>query len=210
MNKLNDFWSNRKVRAIIFIVFYIILFSYIFIVYGNRTEKVIMPETKPVKEEKKIYNSYEYEYKTGEEIINVTKYNDIVSFKIDEVIYYYINGKTYKLEEEKLHEVDNPLKYNFDYLNNIEELKKLSNLVKTTKYVDGLVEENYDVNLNQTLNLFNQSEEVDNKMCNYSIFYNEKIITKIVFNDLNIEIKYTNLDEVNEIKINYEFNESEV
>lgn len=210
MDKLRNFWENRKARAIVFIVCYIILFGYIFIFYGNKNPNPYPPDPTPEKTEKKVYNSYEYEYKK-DSVINVTKYNDIVAFKIGEDSYYYINNKTYKLEGEKLHEVKDPLKYNFDYLNKLDEMKELSSLVKTTTYADKSIEENYDVNLSQLLNLFGHIEEVDNKeMLNYSIFYENNVIRKITLNTFEIEINYTNLESAKEIKITAEFDESEV
>ncbi len=210
MDKLRNFWENRKARAIVFIVCYIILFGYIFIFYGNKNPNPYAPDPTPEKTEKKVYNSYEYEYKK-DSVINVTKYNDIVAFKIGEDSYYYINNKTYKLEDEKLHETKDPLKYNFDYLNKLDEMKELSSLVKTTTYADKSIEENYDVNLSQLLNLFGHIEEVDNKeMLNYSIFYENNVIKKITLNTFDIEINYTNLESAKEIKITAEFDESEV
>jgi len=210
MEKITEIWNNRKTRGIIFIIFYILLFSYIFIVYGKRSEKVILPEGTPPKIEKKVYVNYEYEYKLEDKIIKMIKYNDIVTFELDEINYYYINGKTYKLIDEKLILTENPLKYNFDYLNNLDEIKKLSSVVKSTKYADGTLEENYDINLSQLLNVFGIVEEVDaNEMTNYSIYLVNEEVDKIIFNDLAIEIKYTNFKNIPEININYDFYESE-
>ena len=208
MEKIKEIWNNRKTRGIIFIIFYICLFSYIFIVYGGKTEKIIMPENKPVKQEKKSYNSYEYTYTYEDKTINVTRSNEITGFKIDENDYYYIDGKCYILKEEKLVETEDPLKYNFDYLNNLDELKKLSNLIKTSKYADGVEEEEYSINKLQFLNLFGKTEE-ENTMLNYSIFFVSEKLSKISFDELGIEINYTNFENVPEIKLNYDFYESE-
>jgi len=210
MERIKEIWNNRKTRGIIFLVLYIFLFSYIFIVYGKKTEKIILPETKPTKIEKKIFTSYEYEYIIDDNIISVIKYNDIINFKKDDVDYYYLNGKCYKLEEEKFIETENPLKYNFDYFNKFDEIKKLSTLVKTTKYVTGEIEENYDVNFSQFLAVFGIEEEVDAKeMINYSIVLLNDEINEIDFNDLNFKIKYKSFENIQEINTDYEFFESE-
>ena len=79
-------------------------------------------------------------------------YNDIVNFKIGENDYYYINNKCYQLIDEKFHEVIDPLKNNYDYLGNINEIKKASKLVKTVNYTDGLIEENYDMRGSDVVN----------------------------------------------------------
>lgn len=207
---MKDIWNNRKTRGIIFLVFYIMLFSYIFIVYGGRSEKIILPDNKPPKVEKKVYNNYEYDYIYNNQIIHAIKYNDVIEFKISDLDYYYINNKCYKLENEKFIEIENPLKYNFDYISNLDDIKKISDLVKTTKYVDGTIEENYDVNFAQLLNIFGVQEEVDaKKMINYSIFIFNEEISELVFNDLDVKIKYTSFNDVAEINIDYEFYESE-
>ena len=65
------------------------LFSYIFWVYGGPNNEVILPEkvpTKPAVEEK----ITSYEYVLNDEIVDVIKYNDIVNFKINEFIIFYI------------------------------------------------------------------------------------------------------------------------
>ncbi len=49
MDKLKEIWNNRKTRGIIFIIFYVILFSYIFIVYGGKNRGLVLPENKPVR-----------------------------------------------------------------------------------------------------------------------------------------------------------------
>ena len=209
MDKISDIWSNGKTRGIIFVIFYIAIFAYIFVVYGNRSEKVILPDQTPAKVVKASYDSYEYDYIIDEKTINVIKNNDVVNFKIDDVDYYYINNKCYKLEEEKFHEVENPLKYNFDYLNNLDKIKKLSILAKKTTYMDGVIEENYNISLAELLNVFGITEEVDAKeITNYSIFSSEKV-SKIIFHDLNFEIKYKSFNDVSLININYEFYEGE-
>ena len=209
MEKIKDIWYNRKTRGIIFLIFYIILFSYIFIVYGKKSEKIILPENKPQRIEKEVFNNYEYDYYYNDKVIHVVKYNDIVEFKYEDVDYYYINNKCYKLEDEKFIETENPLNYNFDYLSNLESIKKISSLVKTSKYVDGTNEENYNINLAQLLYIFGIQEEVDAKeVTNYSIITFSKKISEIVFYDLNIKIKYTNFSDVSEININYDFLES--
>ena len=187
MEKIKDIWYNRKTRGIIFLIFYIILFSYIFIVYGKKSEKIILPENKPQRIEKEVFNNYEYDYYYNDKVIHVVKYNDIVEFN----------------------ETENPLNYNFDYLSNLESIKKISSLVKTSKYVDGTNEENYNINLAQLLYIFGIQEEVDAKeVTNYSIITFSKKISEIVFYDLNIKIKYTNFSDVSEININYDFLES--
>ncbi len=206
MERIKEIWNNRKTRGIIFLVLYVILFSYIFIVYGSKTEKIILPENKPAKEEKKPeITSYEYEYIIGEEVIDVIKNKDVLNFKKDDIDYYYINQKYYKLEEEKFYEVENPLKYNFDYYNKIEDIKKISTLVKTSKYANGDYEENYDVNMAQFLDLFGIQEEVDAKeMMNYSIIKVENEIKEINFNTLEFKISYKSFKDIPEINTNYE------
>lgn len=210
MEKLKAIWSDRKTRGIIFLILYFILFSYIFIVYGNKTEKIILPENKPEKQEEKAFDNYKYNYVTDENRIEITKYNEIVNFKLNDIDYYYLDGKCYKLEGEKLYEVENPLKYNFDYLNKIKEIKDLSTRIKTSKYEDGKEEENYNVNLAQLLELFGITEEVDAKeMTNYSIFFKDKNISEIVFNDLNFKIEYLSIGDIEKIDANYEIATSE-
>ena len=210
MEKLKAIWSDRKTRGIIFLILYFILFSYIFIVYGNKTEKIILPENKPEKQEEKAFDNYKYNYVTDENRIEITKYNEIVNFKLNDIDYYYLDGKCYKLEGEKLYEVENPLKYNFDYLNKIKEIKDLSTRIKTSKYEDGKEEENYNVNLAQLLELFGITEEVDAKeMINYSIFFKDKNISEIVFNDLNFKIEYLSIGDIEKIDANYEIATSE-
>ncbi len=211
MNEIKNIWGNGKTRGIIFIIFYIILFAYIFTVYGKRNEKIILPDNVPQKVEKTVYNSYEYEYITSEDTVNVKKYNDVVEFKILDLDYYYINDKCYRLENEKFVGAENPLKYNFDYLNNLDEIKKISFLVKTTTYTDGLKEENYNINTSQLLEIFNIFEDVDNKeITNYSLFINNEKIEKIVFTNLDLTIKYTNFENISEINTNYEFYNGEL
>jgi len=207
MERIKEIWSNGKYRGIILLSFYFLLFSYIFWVYGGPNNEVILPEkvpTRPAVEEK--ITSYEYEYVLNDEIVNVIKYNDIINFKLNEIDYYYIDNKTYKLENEKFHEIENPLKYNFDYIGNIKEIKELSTLVKTSTYADESVEENYDVNFSQLLSLFGITEEVDaSEMLNYSIFYKDEKITSLVFEKLNLKLNYINFENISEININYEF-----
>ncbi len=207
MERIKEIWENRKTRGIIFLVLYVLLFSYIFIVYGNKTEKIILPENKPIKEEKpKEINSYEYEYIIGEETIDIIKNNDTLNFKKDDIDYYYINQKYYKLEEEKFYEVENPLKYNFDYYNKLEEIKKISTFVKTSKYANGNVEDNYDVNMAQFLDVFGIKEEVDAKdMLNYSTIKVDDKVVEIDFNTLDFKIKYKSFKNIPEINTNYEF-----
>lgn len=212
MEKLREIWNNGKSRGIILLAFYFLLFSYIFLVYGGRNNEVILPEKIPPKqtEEEKI-TSYEYEYVSNDEVVNIIKYNDIVNFKLNDVDYYYIDNKTYKLENEKFYEIENPLKYNFDYIGNIQEIKKLSTVVKTSTYADGSIEENYDVNFSQLLSLFGITEEVDaSEMLNYSIFYTDGKIMSLVFEKLNLKINYINFDNISEINVNYEFYEEGV
>ncbi len=208
MGKIKEIWNNRKTRGIIFLIFYLILFSYIFIVYGNKSEKILIPDGTPEKEKivlEKTYSSYKYEYIIGEESTEIVKYNDVVNFKYNDIDYYYLSGKCYKLEGEKFYEIENPLKYNFDYLNKITEVKNLSTRVRTSKYEDGREEENYNINLAQFLELFGLAEEADAKeMTNYSIFYRDNNIEEIFFTDLNVRIKYTSFEDVEEVNTDYE------
>ena len=208
MGKVKEIWNNRKTRGIIFLILYVILFSYIFIVYGNKSEKIILPENRPLKEEKKVVSNYKYQYILGDEIFDIVKNKDILYLKKGDLEYYYLNGKYYKLDE-KLKEIEAPLKYNFDYYNKLEDIKKISTLVKTTTYADGKIEENYDVNLAEFLSLFGVQEEVDAKeMLNYSIIIVNKEIDEINFS-IGFKIKYQDFKNVPEINTNYEIDESE-
>lgn len=208
MGKVKEIWNNRKTRGIIFLILYVILFSYIFIVYGNKSEKIILPENKPLKEEKRVVSNYKYQYILGDEIFDVVKNKDILYLTKGDLEYYYLNGKYYKLDE-KLKEIEAPLKYNFDYYNKLEDIKKISALVKTTTYADGKIEENYDVNLAEFLSLFGVQEEVDAKeMLNYSIIIVNKEIDEINFS-IGFKIKYQDFKNVPEINTNYEIDESE-
>ncbi len=205
MNKIKEIWDNGKNRGIIMLVLYFCLFAYIFVVFGGKQNEVILPEKPPIKEEIKKITSYEYEYVFDNNVIKIVKYNDIVNFKLSESDYYYINSECYKLEADLLHKVDNPLEYNFDFLGTLTELKELSTLEKTSNYTSGVLEETYNVNFAQFLNFYGTSKEVTEEMLNYSIFYENDSVTKIVFNNINLQINYLNLDNVSEIKINYEF-----
>ena len=206
MDKIKEIWSNGKYRGIILLVFYFCLFTYIFVVYGGRSEEIILPEKTPTKVHETKITNYEYEYVQDENLIKVIKYNDIVNFKIGENDYYYINNKCYQLIDEKFHEAIDPLKNNYDYLGNINEIKKASKLVKTVNYTDGLIEENYDIDYAEMLKILNVTEELEqSETLNYSIFYEDKKITKITFEKLNLEIRYINFDNISEININYEF-----
>ncbi len=208
MERMKEIWNNRKTRGIIFIVLYVILFSYIFIVYGKKSEKIILPESKPTKIEKKELSSYEYDYVLDDESVNIIKNNNVTYFKKDEIDYYYIDDNCYKLEEEKFVKVDDPLKYNFDYLNKIDNIISISNPIKTISYHDGNIEENYDVNMAQLLEIFGLQEEVDGKtMMNYSIVKSNNNIIEIRFNTINLSIKYKNFKDIPEINIDYEFKE---
>ena len=206
MDKIKEIWSNGKYRGIILLVFYFCLFTYIFVVYGGRSEEIILPEKTPTKVHETKITNYEYEYVQDENLIKVIKYNDIVNFKIGENDYYYINNKCYQLIDEKFHEAIDPLKNNYDYLGNINEIKNASKLVKTVNYTDGLIEENYDIDYAEMLKILNVTEELEqSETLNYSIFYEDKKITKITFEKLNLEIRYINFDNISEININYEF-----
>ena len=209
MEKIKEIWGNRKLRGILFIIFYVIMFSYIFIVYGNKSEKIILPENKPVKVEKKTLNSYEYKYINADLNLDITRYDNIIHFKIDENDYYYIKNKCYLLKDEKFVQTENPLKYNYDYLNNLEELKKDSNLVKTTKYADGILEENYDISSTKFMKIFDSEENSEKEIINYSIYLKDDQVSKIFLHDLELEIIYTNFENIEKININYEFAESE-
>ena len=56
------------------------------------------------------------------------------------------------------------------------------------------------------LKILNVTEELEqSETLNYSIFYEDKKITKITFEKLNLEIRYINFDNISEININYEF-----
>ena len=209
MEKLKEIWNNRKTRGVIFIIFYVILFSYIFMVYGGRTKELVLPENKPIRNTKEEVINYEYSYISDDRSIDVKKYNEVVNFKIDDNDYYYINNKTYLLKDEKFHETENPLTYNFDYLNNIEKLKDASNQVKITKYADGTIEQNYNINKMQFMNIFGIKEENENSMINYSLFIKNEKLERIVLTDLNVEIKILNVEDVLEINTNYEFYEGE-
>ena len=209
MEKIKEIWNNRKTRGIIFLILYVVLFSYIFIVYGKKTEKMILPDSKPTKVEKKVSLNYEYEYIVDDEIIKIKRAGNNYTFVLNNVEYYCLDGICYKLEEGKLYKVENPLKYNFDYLNKIDEIKKISELVKTAKYVDGRNEENYNVNMAQFLEIFNINEEVDAKtMTNYSIFLKDNNLDEIVFYDLNFKVKYISFDGIDEINVKYEIVET--
>ena len=209
MEKIKEIWNNRKTRGIIFLILYVVLFSYIFIVYGKKTEKMILPDSKPTKVEKKVSLNYEYEYIVDDKIVNIKRTGKNYTFVLDNVEYYCLDGICYKLEEGKLYKVENPLKYNFDYLNKIDEIKKISELVKTAKYVDGRNEENYNVNMAQFLEIFNINEEVDAKtMTNYSIFLKDNNLDEIVFYDLNFKVKYISFDGIDEINVKYEIVET--
>lgn len=210
MERVKEIWNNGKIRGTIFLILYFIMFSYIFLVYGNRNNEIILPEKTPVKEEETIIG-YEYEYLKDDQKVLVIKYGDIVNFKLNETDYYYIDSKTYKLENEKFYEIENPLEYNFDYIGNIDEIKKLSTIVKTSTYADNTTEENYDVNFSQMLSLFSVNELVDaSEMLNYSIFYKDNKINKIFFEKLNLTINYINFENISEINVNYDFYEEEV
>jgi len=210
MEKIKEMWNNRKTRGILFIIFYFLMFSYIFMVYGGKTEKIILPENKPAKEEKKTFDNYEYTYKHGDEVINVLKYNDIITFKIEEKDYYYINNKCYVLQDEKFVEAENPLEYNFDYLNNLNELKKISTLIKTSKYADETLEENYEISMEEFLKFYETSSEIsEDELINYSIFSKDNLINKVVLNNKDVEINYINFENIPEININYEFYEGD-
>lgn len=213
MEKIKEIWNNGKYRGLIFLGFYFLLFTYIFFVYGGENNDLILPEKTPIKEEaeNEIITSYEYEYVIDDQIINVIKYNDIVNFSLNEINYYYIDSKTYKLENETFYETENPLEYNFDYIGQLEEIKKLSTLIKTTTFADQTIEENYDVNFATLLGLFGITEAVGaSETLNYSIFYKDNQITKISFLSLNLEINYINYENIEEININYEFYKEEV
>ena len=205
MDKIKEVWGNGKNRGIIILCLYFLLFAYIFMAFGGRQNKVILPEKPPLKEETKKITSYEYEYVFNDSKVKIVKYNDIVNFKIDDIDYYYINSECYKLEEEKLHKVENPLQYNFDFLGTISELKGLSTLEKTSNYANGMIEEVYNINYAQFMNFYGITDADAEQMTNYSIFYENDSITKIVFNTLNVEINYLNLENIEEIIVNYEF-----
>lgn len=209
MDKLKEIWNNRKIRGIIFIIFYVILFSYIFIVYGGKNRGLVLPENKPVRNVQSEVINYEYSYIYDNQNIEVRKYNEVINFKIDDNSYYYINNKTYVLKDEKFHEVENPLKYNFDYLNHLEKLKQSSKQIKMTKYADGTIEENYNINKAQFLNIFDSKEEIENEMVSYSLFMKNQKLERLVLNDFNIEIKILNTENIAEINTNYKFYEGE-
>ena len=62
MDKIKEIWSNGKYRGIILLVFYFCLFTYIFVVYGGRSEEIILPEKTPTKVSETKITNYEYEY----------------------------------------------------------------------------------------------------------------------------------------------------
>ena len=206
MERIKSIWNNRKTRGIVFLILYVVLFSYIFTIYGGKSGKVILPDNKPSKVVKEKDINYEYEYITNEEKILITKYKNILSFKKDNIDYYYIDGEYYSLKESKLYKVESPIKYNFDYLNKIDDLKNISTLVKTSKYANGEDEENYNINMAQFFELLGLKEEADaKKMINYSIVSVNNTIIEIDFDTIEFKIRYTKLKDIAEIKIDYEF-----
>ena len=207
---IGNIFGNPKLRGIAQIIFWLIFFFIVAMIFRssktnniskNTSNNVTSNTTK--NEITDVVSSYEYQYTYTENnsVVNITGtyFNSKESFDMNGNKYYQVNNIYYDALTKNIVEAA----YAFDEwsYNNIKSITDHNSYINQTKYKNGIEKYEYNIESNIYNSYYNRS--YPNNII-ISITKENNIITSATINYgfSNVDIKYTNINEIDSLDIN--------
>lgn len=217
LRSIKEGLKNPKKRSLIILGIYAVFFIFVITAIRTSSEPNYIREDDSSDKENKV-TSYEYIYKINDNnnILEVTgTYKDNKNtFKYNNIDYYKEEDKLYVIENGMKNEIQE-IDFNIDSYsyNNIENIIKNSEFIEKTTYKDKSEKTIYNILIQkyfELLNIENNCGLVDCSVISANITVESLDYIKHVIIDLksyynydyNIEITYSNINNIDEIKIN--------
>lgn len=217
-NIFKKFWYNKKLRAIVFLIFYIIFFVVIISglrhSYDNNTFETEKNENSVASKPISNIDNYDYIFAfSGEKnvIIIGKRFENKYSFSFNDKNYYQENGKILEINNNNL--IDATIDFDFDL--SLFHTDKIAKLIEKSKLSSRYVEENYKVKIYSIsvsdLSFFLTGKKIDNdNPISYTVYEQKGYIVGVNFMFIGLDTKYTsanisysNLGNISESDISY-------
>ena len=206
---IKNWWGDPKKKSIIQLVFWILFFAIIVSGYRIANDSKDIQNTDSTNNSNlkttKDINSYEYEYNihylNNDVLIKGTHYNNKDVFYINNDKYYIIDNEYYFAKNNLKIDISYPInEWAYENLNKIKDNFTYSN---NTSYKSGMIKYEYNISSTDYNKYYNSSYTNDILI---DIIVNKNIITEASINYINykVDIKYTNINEINNLDINIE------
>ena len=207
---IGNIFGNSKLRGIVQIIFWIIFFFIVAMIFRSSKTNIISKNnsnnntvTNTSSKENGIVTSYEYQYTYTENnnVINITGtyFNGKESFDMNGHKYYQVNNIYYDALTKSI--VDAAYAFDEWSYNNIKNITDHNSYINQTKYKNGIEKYEYNIDANIYNSYYNRN--YSNNII-ISITKENNIITNasINYGFLSVDIKYTNINEIDSLDIN--------
>lgn len=205
---IGNIFGNPKLRGTVQIIFWIIFFFIVAMIFRSSKTSSIPKDDNVTSNTSKtetvdVVSSYEYQYAYTENnnLVNIvgTYFNGKESFDMNGYKYYQVNNKYYDALSKNI--VDASYAFDEWRYNNIKNITNHNSYINQTKYKNGIEKYEYNIDANIYNSYYNRN--YSNNII-ISITKENNIITSTTINYgfSSVDIKYSNINEIDNLDIN--------